>query len=136
MQNYIVKNENAIYYECGYSCDNAIFLSLGSDGYFITDGRYTQEASDSLGAQFEVVQSSNLIKTTREILRKHRVKSLVYDPKQWELQSFDALQKYSINYRAKVDFSWKKRAVKTQKEIALLKKAVELGDRAFDRFAQ
>jgi len=91
--NYILKNENAIYYECGYSCDNAIFLKLGSDGFFITDGRYIQEASEALNAKFEVVQSNDLVKTAREILRKNRIKSLVYDPKQWQIESFSKVAK-------------------------------------------
>ncbi len=37
--NYMLKNENAIYYECGYSCDNALFLRLGKEAFFITDSR-------------------------------------------------------------------------------------------------
>lgn len=133
--NYIVKNENAIYYECGYSCDNALFIKLGSQGYFITDGRYFQEAKDLLEPEVAVIQSGNLIQSARQLLRQNRIRSLVYDPKQWELESFKNLKRYSISYKPKVDFSWKKRAIKSDEEIALIKQAVTLGDRAFDRFA-
>ena len=44
--NFILKNENAIYYECNFSCDNVTFLSLGSEKFFITDARYTIEAKE------------------------------------------------------------------------------------------
>ena len=44
MENFILKNENAIYYETNFSCDNVIFLSLGKENFFITDARYTIEA--------------------------------------------------------------------------------------------
>ena len=44
--NFILKNENAIYYEVNFSCDNVIFLSLGSEKFFITDARYTIEAKE------------------------------------------------------------------------------------------
>ena len=27
-ENFILKNENAIYYEANYSCDNVVYLSL------------------------------------------------------------------------------------------------------------
>jgi len=51
----MLKDENAIYYECGYSCDNALYLRLGSDAYFITDSRYTIDASQNvLGAEVRI----------------------------------------------------------------------------------
>lgn len=45
-ENFILQNENAIYFECKFSCDNVIFLNLGDDKYFITDARYTTEAKE------------------------------------------------------------------------------------------
>jgi len=42
--NFILKDENAIYYEIGYSCDNALLLSLGDEKFFFTDSRYALEA--------------------------------------------------------------------------------------------
>ena len=44
MKNYILQNENSVYFECGYSCDNVIFLSLSDENFFITDARYEIEA--------------------------------------------------------------------------------------------
>ncbi len=44
MKNYILKNENAIFYECGYSCDNVIFIKIHNESFFITDARYTIES--------------------------------------------------------------------------------------------
>ncbi len=46
--NYILRNENAIYYECGYSSDNALYLRLGSEAWLITDSRYTVEACEQV----------------------------------------------------------------------------------------
>jgi len=133
--NYILKNENAIYYECCYSCDNALFLKLGSDGFFITDGRYIQEARNALSSKFEVVQSNDLVKTAREILRKNRIKSLVYDPKQWQVESFKELQKCGISLKPKKDFSWIKRAIKNDEEVSFIQKAIHLADAAFEQFS-
>ena len=44
MKNYILKDENAVLFECGYSCDNVYFASLNGEKFFITDGRYGVEA--------------------------------------------------------------------------------------------
>ena len=78
--NYIIKNENAMFFECGYSSDNAIFLKLGSDSFFITDGRYTLDAKENV-QNAEVIQSQNLIKEVRILIRKAKIKKLYYDPK-------------------------------------------------------
>jgi len=44
IHSYILQNENSVYFECGYSCDNVLYLCLGGDNYFITDARYEMEA--------------------------------------------------------------------------------------------
>ena len=46
MKNFILQNENAIYFECKFSCDNVIFLNLNNENFFITDARYTTEAKE------------------------------------------------------------------------------------------
>ena len=38
MKNYILQNENAVYYECKYSCDNCIYINIENESFFITDG--------------------------------------------------------------------------------------------------
>lgn len=73
MKNFILQNENAIYYECNFSCDNVIFLNLENDKYFITDARYTIEAKE-YAKDCEVIESYDLIATTKEILKKTKSK--------------------------------------------------------------
>ena len=69
MKNFILQNENAIYFECKFSCDNVIFLNLNNENYFITDARYTTEAKEYT-KNCEVIESANLIETAKEILKK------------------------------------------------------------------
>jgi len=45
--NYILNKENEIYYECEWSSDHAIFLSVNDNRYIITDGRYTLDAKEN-----------------------------------------------------------------------------------------
>ena len=129
--NYILKDENAIYYECGYSSDNALYLSCGSEAYFITDSRYTIEAGEKVRGA-EVVTAANLIAAARKIVKKSKIKKLSFDPKEWSVREFEALSaKSSIHFRKIEDFSHKKRIIKREDELKILAKAAKLGAKAF-----
>ena len=91
---YIVNKENEIYYECGWSSDNALFLKLGDYKYVITDGRYTLEAKEEANA--EVIEARDLIKKAKELILKHRIKKIVLDPLNWDYESFREIQKVTI----------------------------------------
>ncbi len=134
--NYILKNENAVYYECGFSCDNEIFLKLENEKFFITDSRYTLEAKEKIINDTKVIESKDLNKTLREILRKNKVKILIYDPRDWSVDDFKKISsKVKTRFKPKINFSQQKRIIKTKKEIELIKRAVSLGKEAFDRFS-
>ncbi|NOZ90104.1 MAG: M24 family metallopeptidase [Epsilonproteobacteria bacterium] len=133
--NYIIKNENALYYECGYSCDNALFIKLGSESFFLTDSRYQQEAKESI-KNATVIIKRDLYKKANKIIKKSKIKKLIYDPKEWSIFAFNRVtQGLDIKFKPQPDFSHKKRIIKTSQEIELLKKAVQLGADSFDRFA-
>jgi len=136
MNNYIIRNENAMYYECDYSCDNALFLRMGSESFFITDARYSQEAKE-LSFGCEVIESSNLVQSARELMQSAKIKKLVYDPNDFTVSLFKELKKKSkIDFVAKKDFSQKKRMIKSDEEIVHISKAVNLGQHGFDEFAR
>jgi Xaa-Pro aminopeptidase len=130
--NYIVKDENSIYYECGFSSDNALFLKLGSESFFITDARYTVEAEESVkGAT--VIINSNLYAEANKLIKKSKVKKIKYDPKEWNIFYFELLKKdLKVKFKEVPDFSHRKRVVKSSEELLLLKNAAKLGARAFD----
>ena len=135
--NYILKDENALFYECGFSCDHAIFLKLGSEAFFITDGRYTTEASEVIrNAEVLLGDRRDLMKTARLLLRKHHIHSLAYNPSEWSVDEYARLSdKLSLNFQKRHNFSQKKRIIKTETELAILKQAALYGKEAFDTFA-
>jgi len=134
--NYIVKDENAIYYECGYSSDNALFLKLGSEAFFITDSRYTIEAQENV-KDATVIIDANLYLQANQLIMKSKIKKLIYDPKEWTLFYFALLNKdLKIKFKEIPDFSHKKRVIKSSEELLKLKKAVSLGAKAFDKFSE
>ena len=133
--NYIVKDENAIYYEAGYSSDNALFLKLGSEAFFLTDSRYAIEAEEDV-RNATVIIASDLYAKANELIAKSKIKKLHYDPKEWTLFHIEKLRhKLKLKFKEVPDFSHKKRIIKSSEELLLLKKAVTLGANAFDDFA-
>ena len=133
--NYIVKDENAIYYECAYSSDNALFLKLGSEAFFITDSRYEIEAKETVHGATVIIEG-DLYKEANRLIKKLKIKKLKYDPKEWNILAFEKLRDgLKIKFKAIPDFSHKKRIIKSSEELLLLKKAAILGANAFDEFA-
>ena len=132
--NYILKDENAIYHECGFSSDNAFFLSIENQNFFITDSRYIFEAKIYVKNAEVIDGERDLVKKVRELIRKSKIKKLIIDPKEWSVEEFDKLQKLNISFSKKPNFSQKKRLIKSDEEIGIIKQAVKLGAKAFDKF--
>ena len=136
MRNYILQNENSVYFECGYSCDNVIFLSLGGENFFITDTRYEIEAK-LFTSNCEVLITNNLIKETRKQLKKNKIKKLIFDPNDFTVFAYETLKKnLNLKFIPKPNFSKLKRIIKTPYEIKLISKAMHLGRNGFNRFAK
>lgn len=137
MQNYILRDENAVYYECGFSCDNAIFIKLGSEAFFITDPRYTLEAKESIKNAEVIEATKDLYAKAVEILKQSAIKTLYFNPDEWSLSAYEKLsQDLDITFIQVANLSQKKRIIKTAEEIAIIKKAARLGAKAFDDFAR
>ncbi len=136
--NYILKDENAVYYECGFSCDNEIFLRFGSESFFLTDARYLTEAKESIrDTQVVLMDRRDPFKVARELIRKSGIKSLVYNPLEWSVDEFESLSsKLSIHFKKSINFSQKKRIIKSDSELDILRKAADLGAQAFENFAK
>lgn len=134
--NFILNNENAIYYECGYSSDNSIYLSLGSDNFFLTDSRYQEEAKNSI-KNASIIIDMDINKKAIEIINSTKIKEITIDSKEWSIYNFKQFQeKTKITFKEEVDFSKKKRIIKSKNEIEILNKAVKVGKEGFKRFAK
>ncbi len=134
MKNYLLKDENAVYYECGFSCDNEIFIKLGNEAYFITDSRYTLEAKEHIKNAEVIEAEKDLISTAKDLIK--RVKKISFDPNNWSVSDFTKLSEdLKTSFKHEANFSHQKRIIKSEKEIKIIKKAVSLGAKAFDKFA-
>ncbi|HHO42215.1 MAG TPA: X-Pro aminopeptidase, partial [Epsilonproteobacteria bacterium] len=133
-QNYILRDENSIYYECGYSCDNALYLKLGSEAFFITDSRYELDARENVQGA-DVIVDRNLAQQAANILNQNRIKKVTFDPNEWSVASFSLLSNNChVEWIEHFAFSHQKRIIKTPKEQQLLAKAAIKGAKAFKKF--
>ena len=136
MKNFILQNENAIYFECKFSCDNVIFLNLENEKYFITDARYVVEAKE-YAKNCEIIESSDIITSAKEILKKNNIKKIIFDPNDFSYATYIKLSEdLKTKFISKPNFSKEKRVIKTYKEIILLKKAAKLGRDGFKELAK
>lgn len=133
--NFILKNENAIFYECGYSCDNALYLSLKDEHFFITDARYGIEAKEKIN-DATIIESSSLIKDAKKLIKKFNIKKIDFDPLSFCVSEFkDLSSNLNLKFIPSLNFSQKKREIKTHHEISLLKQASIFGEKCFDELA-
>jgi len=134
--NYMLKDENSIYYECGYSCDNALYIRLGSEALFFTDSRYKIEA-DSFVKGAKVIITKDLYDEALKFLKKAKVRKVIFDPKEWSVAGFEKISlKNKINFVRELDFSHKKRIIKSDEELKILSKSAKLGKKAFKALAK
>lgn len=134
--NYFCRSESAQYYECGYSCDNGIFLRMGSEFCFITDGRYVQEARDAI-SQRHVIEGRNIFLCAKDVIEQKKLRTLIIDPFELNLAQYQILQSIKgLELIQRPHFSQEKRAIKTEHEISLLSTAAKIGARAFGKIAR
>lgn len=136
MSSYILQDQNAVFYECGYSCDNEILLVSKDEKFLLTDARYGIEASELSRDTEVIIIKDTLIKECASLIKKLGLKELIFDPNDFTYAQFIALNtEVSVKFISRPNFSKLKRIVKTSDEISLLKQASTLGAKCFDEFA-
>jgi len=133
--NFILRDENAVRYECGFGCDNVIYIRLGSEARLITDGRYAEDAERKAHG-VEVTVSSDILSTAVKILKKSGISSCILDPREWDISSYELLKKSGVRWIYEKDFSHRRRVIKSREEIKYLSKAAKLGAKAFDEMSR
>lgn len=131
---FITNNQNAMFYECGFSCDNGIFFKKNDQAFFITDSRYTLEAKENIkNKNIEVITSSNLIEDLIKIAKG--INKIIFDPSQISLETYNKISQI-LDLTAESNFHQKLRIIKNDDEIKMIKKSQELNKKAFKKFAK
>ena len=111
---YLLKSENSIYYQCGYSCDNAVVLVADGSSVFFTDSRYQFEAKKFCNKNTDVVINGNIIEALINTIKKLKIKKLTLDPNEWVVNDFYSLKNNlpTVSFNLEPDFLLLKRAIK------------------------
>ncbi|CAA6808386.1 MAG: Aminopeptidase YpdF (MP-, MA-, MS-, AP-, NP-specific) [uncultured Campylobacterales bacterium] len=134
--NLIFTNENAIKYECGYTCDNAVLLMLGGEKTFITDSRYESDAKEKLN-NTKLLITRDLLGVAIEELNSSKIKTLEYNPHELSAYQYQAIKsKTDIDLIAKNGLSQKRRIIKSYTELEYLQESIDLNAKAFNTFAK
>lgn len=130
---FITNDQNAMFYECNFSCDNGIFFKSHEQSFFITDSRYTLEAREKIkNKNIEVITSSDLIADLIKLAKG--IDNIIFDPSQISLESYNKISQ-TLNLKAESNFHQKLRIIKNENEIKMIKKSQELNKKAFKNFA-
>jgi len=135
--NILLKSESALYYECGFSCDSAYLLKLGREKFFVTDGRYTLEAKESVRGA-EVVESSSLLAAVTSLLKASRTTMVHFDPLELSVKELDELtaKLHRVNFIVSENYSQRARIKKSLDEVELIRKSISLNALAFEKFEE
>lgn len=134
---FFTSDESAMYYECGYSCDNAILLKNGDEMSFITDSRYTLEAREAVKKRkdsIEIISSNDLVESL--CARIKNAKNVIFNPLEISHFTYEKVRQSGANLTPKENFHQLLRIKKSYDEIALIKESQRLNKKAFKRFAK
>ncbi len=137
--NFILRDENAVFYECGFSCDNVVFLKFGSEAFFITDSRYDTEANEYIrDAEVIITERRDMFPKVRELIKNAKIKELIFNPSEWSLHAYEEFTKDvdGVECKRVANFSQQKRIIKSADELDILRTASQIGSHAFDKFAK
>jgi Xaa-Pro aminopeptidase len=123
------------YYLSGFTGTSAclVITSSGGKDFLITDFRY-QEQAESEAKGFELVLwKSSLFQTLAELFQFYDLKKVGIDEDEITLSTYEGLKKEvpGVTFFPQKDYCIELRKIKDEGELKLLKKAVEISDKAF-----
>ncbi|MEO1941974.1 MAG: M24 family metallopeptidase [Campylobacterales bacterium] len=131
----LLNREPGILHRAGWSCDNCLYLEVGSREFLITDGRYTTEAEEGVRPGVEVVEARDLVKKARELLLKFQVKQVKLDPLHWSVQEYRRIAQIAP-IREIPNLSQLERKVKREEELEWIRKSARANREGFRRFLE
>ncbi len=72
-----------------------LVLSLGSEKFFFTDGRYELEAKEVISSA-DIIVTNNLYGEANRLGESLSIDTLIYDPDDWTIFPFDILRKTNL----------------------------------------
>ncbi len=122
------------FYFSGYHSSFGMVVLFPQKGYFITDSRYADEVSSVISNEFEVVTvtKSNAMDKVNELISSYGAKTLGYEDATTLHTDYLSLSAtfQGVKLVGISDVIASMRAVKSDEEIAIIRRATEISDKA------
>lgn len=129
----LVTNMYNVRYLTNFTGSTGLALITEEKAYFVTDFRYTEQAAEE-AIGFEIQKNEGLIyKEVARLVEKNQIKKLGFEESDISYATYkqleDLIQTDLVGVSGLVE---KIREVKTEDEIAIIQKAVEITEKAYD----
>ncbi|EIA21273.1 M24 family metallopeptidase [Listeria fleischmannii] len=133
MEAVLVTSEYNRRYVSGFTGTSGVALILPQKAYFVTDFRYTEQASKQ-AVGYEIVKHQGpIFETVEDLLVKNGVKMLSFEEAYVTVAEFKGMEEtFSAELSPVQGFFEAMRQVKTEKELKEIRTACEIADAAFD----
>ncbi len=122
-----------LYYFSGFPNEEAAVVSLRDKKFYITDGRYAEDAKNNVVVAETVIvdRGESYISRAVKILSEFKVKTVAIEEPVMSVKDFDELKKGGFDTVYCSDWFYALRARKTEREIEIMRKAQSITDSAF-----
>jgi Xaa-Pro aminopeptidase len=134
LDGFIITNPVNRNYLTGFTGTAGYLLITCKKGYFITDNRYNEQAKLEV-QDSEIIVTSNYFKKLCEIIMKEKIKNLGYEYNSILMKQYEFLKKRikGIKLIGMKNLVEDLRIIKTEEEIRLIKKAVEIAELGYKK---
>jgi Xaa-Pro aminopeptidase len=123
------------YYLSGFSGSNAFLLYTSENTYLITDFRYIEQAKDE-SPDYQVVRYNrdDLYEIINDLLAKESINQLTFDSSAITYEMFQEMsEKLKVTLKSEKSLVKDIRSIKDEEEIATIKKAQSISEKAFEQ---
>ncbi|MGL4867634.1 MAG: aminopeptidase P family protein [Cetobacterium sp.] len=133
----LITNLLNVRYLTGFTGTTGTALVIGNHKFFITDFRYVAQGKKEVEKNgFQLIcENISVLKKVAELLKKYEVKSICIENQSVTLDQFKLFKTIfpELNYIDLNDQFLKEREIKSEEEIAIIKKSIEIAEEALKR---
>ncbi|HUI83618.1 MAG TPA: Xaa-Pro peptidase family protein [Candidatus Binatia bacterium] len=130
LDGFLVTQPANVRYLCGFTGSAGLLLFLGGKRFFLTDGRYTQQARDEVQGPRVVVAKGPLLQTAARQIGQLRTAAIGFEADHTTVAQMSEMRKLvqrKIFWKATSGLVMRQRMIKDAEELNLLREAVSMG---------
>lgn len=128
----LITDETSIFYLCGYRFTDGFLIISQEEAFLVTDFRYYEEALAAVSSLFSVVMPKNRMEFLQGVVKEKGFKSIGYENRTLSVSSFNRYSEaVSAEWAPVGDILAEMRTTKSEAEIANIKEAQSITDKAF-----